>query len=198
MVNVLKCIRNFFNTTFGFFTLVVVLFCLKTYIAYRTDFTLGVTGGIQNFLLVVNPIPSALLLFGIALYFRGKLSYWLMLIIDFLQSTWLFANILYYREFSDFLSMGIIKGTGDVQNNLGKSFVQILRPGDFIAYVDIVILILLLLFKVIKIDKKPFKKRFAFLITILSFVLMFAEYNVANADRSGLLTRTFDNNYIVK
>ena len=103
MVNVLKCIRNFFNTTFGFFTLVVVLFCLKTYIAYRTDFTLGVTGGIQNFLLVVNPIPSALLLFGIALYFRGKLSYWLMLIIDFLQSTWLFANILYYREFSDFL-----------------------------------------------------------------------------------------------
>ncbi len=198
MVNVLKRIRNFFNTTFGFFTLVVVLFCLKTYIAYRTDFTLGVTGGIQNFLLVVNPIPSALLLFGIALYFRGKLSYWLMLIIDFLQSTWLFANILYYREFSDFLSMGIIKGTGDVQNNLGKSFVQILRPGDFIAYVDIVILILLLLFKVIKIDKKPFKKRFAFLITILSFVLMFAEYNVANADRSGLLTRTFDNNYIVK
>ncbi|WP_413627049.1 LTA synthase family protein [Fructilactobacillus vespulae] len=194
----LKRIRNIFNTTLGFYLLVVVLFTLKTYLCYRTDFTLGSSGSVQNFLLFVNPIPSAMLLFGIALYFRGKLSYWLMLIIDFLQSTWLFANILYYREFSDFLSMGIIKGTGDVQNNLGKSLMEILHPTDFIAYADIILLILLLLFRVIKIEKKPFKKRYALLITVLSFVLMFAEYNVANADRSGLLTRTFDNNYIVK
>ncbi|USS85544.1 LTA synthase family protein [Fructilactobacillus myrtifloralis] len=198
MTAFLKRIRQFFNTTIGFYCLVVFLFWLKTYYCYKTDFTLGVSGGMQEFLLAVNPIPSAMLLFGIALYFRGKLSYWLMLIIDFLQSTWIFANILYYREFSDFLSMGIIQGTGNVQNNLGKSFLEILKPTDFIVYVDIVILILLLLFRVIKISKKPLKLRYAVGITILSLVLMFAEYNVANADRSGLLTRTFDNNYIVK
>ncbi|WP_156656534.1 LTA synthase family protein [Fructilactobacillus florum] len=198
MAGFFKRIRAGLNTTIGFYLLVVVLFWLKTYLTYRTDFTLGVSGGMQQFLLLVNPIPSALLLFGIALYFRGKLAYWLMLIIDFLQSTWIFANILYYREFSDFLSLGIIKGTGNVQNNLGKSFLEILRPGDFIVYLDIVILILLLLFKVIKIDKRPFKFRYAFSITILSFLLMFAEYSAANANRSGLLTRTFDNNYIVK
>ncbi|CAI2682470.1 LTA synthase family protein [Apilactobacillus apinorum] len=194
----IKNTRKFFNTKFGFFVLIVALFWLKTYISYRIDFTLGAKGGLQQFLLVVNPIPAALLIFGIALYFRGKIAYWLMLIIDLIESIWIFANVLYYREFSDFLSFGIIKGSGTVQNNLGKSLAEILHPLDFFVFADIIILILLLLFKVIKVDYTPFKKKNALAITVLSFVLMFAEFGISNADRSGLLTRTFDNNYIVK
>lgn len=191
-------ILNFFNTRLGFFFLVVILFCVKTYIIYQTKFTLGAKGGMQQFLLVVNPIPAALLTLGIALYFSGRLSYWLMMLIDFLESIWIFANIVYYREFSDFLSMGIIKGSGNVQNNLGKSLMEIIHFTDFFVFLDILILILLLVFKVIRIDAKPFKKRYALLISGLSLILMAGEYGLANSDRSGLLTRTFDNNYIVK
>jgi len=191
-------ILNFFNTRLGFFFLVVILFCVKTYIIYQTKFTLGAKGGMQQFLLVVNPIPAALLTLGIALYFSGRLSYWLMMLIDFFESIWIFANIVYYREFSDFLSMGIIKGSGNVQNNLGKSLMEIIHFTDFFVFLDILILILLLVFKVIRIDAKPFKKRYALLISGLSLVLMAGEYGLANSDRSGLLTRTFDNNYIVK
>ncbi|TDG83267.1 hypothetical protein C5L34_000842 [Lentilactobacillus hilgardii] len=191
-------ILNFFNTRLGFFFLVVILFCVKTYIIYQTKFTLGAKGGMQQFLLVVNPIPAALLTLGIALYFSGRLSYWLMMLIDFLESIWIFANIVYYREFSDFLSMGIIKGSGKVQNNLGKSLMEIIHFTDFFVFLDILILILLLVFKVIRIDAKPFKKRYALLISGLSLILMVGEYGLANSDRSGLLTRTFDNNYIVK
>ncbi|TPR14564.1 LTA synthase family protein [Apilactobacillus timberlakei] len=194
----IKNTRRFINTKFGFFVLTILLFWLKTYISYRMDFTLGAKGGIQEFLLAINPIPAALLIFGIALYFRGKLAYWLMLIINFVESIWLFANIVYYREFSDFLSFGVIKGSGDVQNNLGKSLAEIIHPLDFIVFADIIILIILLLFKIIKVDHCPFKKKNAFAVTILSIILIFAEFGIANANRSGLLTRTFDNNYIVK
>lgn len=189
---------NLLNTRIGFFLLVVILFCIKTYIAYQTKFTLGVKGGMQEFLLAVNPIPAALLTLGIALYFSGRLSYWLMMIIDTLESIWIFANILYYREFSDFLSLGVIKGSGNVQNNLGKSLVEILHFSDFFVFLDVIILIALLAFHVIQIDAAPFKKRYAFLITVVSFLLMGGEYGLASTDRSGLLTRTFDNNYIVK
>ena len=132
---------NLLNTRIGFFLLVVILFCIKTYIAYQTKFTLGVKGGMQEFLLAVNPIPAALLTLGIALYFSGRLSYWLMMIIDTLESIWIFANILYYREFSDFLSLGVIKGSGNVQNNLGKSLVEILHFSDFFVFLDVIILI---------------------------------------------------------
>ncbi|WP_203649830.1 LTA synthase family protein [Secundilactobacillus yichangensis] len=187
-----------FNTVFGFFMLVVVLFCIKTYIAYQTEFSLGVKGGVQQFLLAVNPIPAALLLFGIALYFRGRLVYWLMILIDLIQTAWIFANIIYYREFSDFLSFGVIKGSGNVQNNLGKSIAQIIHPTDFLVFLDIIILIVLLMTHVIRVDSRPFKRRYALTMTVLAFSLMGAEYGMANANRSGLLTRTFDNNYLVK
>ncbi|MCW3779397.1 LTA synthase family protein [Levilactobacillus namurensis] len=198
MANFVKRKMNWLNTRMGFFLLIVVLFWIKTYIAYQTEFTLGAKGSVQQFLLFVNPVPAALLVFGIALYFRGRLAYWLMLVIDLLESTWIFANVVYYREFSDFLSFGIMKGSSDVQNNLGKSLAQITHLYDFFVYLDIIILIVLLLTHVIRIDPRPFKRRYALTISVLSFGLMFAEFGMANADRSGLLTRTFDNNYIVK
>jgi len=198
MGNFVKRRLSWLNTRMGFFLLTVVLFWIKTYIAYQTEFTLGAKGSVQQFLLLINPLPATLLVFGIALYFRGRLAYWLMLIINFLESTWIFANVVYYREFSDFLSFGIMKGSGSVQNNLGKSLAQITHLYDFFVYVDIVILIVLLLAHVIRIDPRPFKRRYALAISVLSFGFMFAEFGMANADRSGLLTRTFDNNYIVK
>lgn len=191
-------LKNVLNTRLGFYIFTVLLFCIKTYLVYKTKFTLGAKGSLQEFILAINPIPAALLTFGLALYFSGKLSYWLLMIIDFIESTWIFANIVYYREFSDFLSMGIIKGSGNVQNNLGKSLMEIIHPSDFLVYLDIIILIVLLIVKAIKIDYRPFKKWKAGIVSLISLLLMGSEYSLASSDRSGLLTRTFDNNYIVK
>jgi len=198
MSDIKNRVKNIFNTTWGFFFLVIVLFCIKTYIVYQTKFTLGAKGSMQQFLLVVNPIPAALLTFGVALYFSGRLKYWLILIIDFIETTWIFANIVYYREFSDFLSLGIIKGSGNVQNNLGKSLMEIIHPTDFLVYLDIIVLVVLLVTKAIRVDTRPFKKYKALIVTIGSLFLMWGEYGLANTDRTGLLTRSFDNNYIVK
>ncbi len=116
----LKKIRRGLNTKLGFFIFTVLLFAIKSYWAYKTKFNLGVKGTVQQFLLAFNTLPAAIILIGIALYFRGRLSYWLMCLINFLLSTWLFANILYYREFSDFITFNVIKGSGATSNNLGK------------------------------------------------------------------------------
>lgn len=198
MRTALKNIQNFFNKKLGFFALVIVLFWLKTYVAYQTDFTLGVSGTIQNILLVVNPIPFALILFGIALFFRGKTSYWIMMVIDWIESIWLFANILYYREFSDFITLGVVKSTGAVSNNLGLSIMKIIHPTDFLVFLDVVVLTVLLIAKVIKIDHRPVRYRQG-LISVISGIILFGiNLGVADKDRPQLLTRTFDNNYIVK
>lgn len=186
------------KTKLGFFTIVLVFFWLKTYFIYLTKFNLGVTGSMQNFLLLLNPIPSGMLLLGIGLFFKGRKSYWITLIIDFLLSLWLFANVLYYREFSNFLSFSIIKTSGSTSDNLGKSIVGITHPTDFLIFLDIVIIVALLLFKVIKIDIRPLKLRINFLIEFIALALMGINLVMAQHDRSGLLTRTFDNNYIVK
>lgn len=198
MRSVLKKVRDGLNTRTGFFILTLVLLWIKTYAVYVNKFSLGINDSMQRFLLLLNPLPAGLLLLGIALYFRGKKSYWIMMIVDLIASLWLFANILYYREFSDFLSMGIIKSSGSVSNNLSLSIGEILHLSDLWVFVDVIILTLLLVFKVIKIDTRPVKFRYPIGVTLLSCVLFVANLGLAEKNRPQLLTRTFDNNYIVK
>ena len=186
------------QTKLGFFTIVLVTFWFKTYVIYLTKFNLGAEGAMQNFLLFLNPLPSGLLLLGIGLFFKGRKSYWIMIAIDFVLSLWLFANILYYREFSNFLSLSIIKTSGSTADNLGKSIVGITRVTDFLAFIDIVLVILLMVAKVVKYDLRPLKLRFNLLLEGIAVLLIGVNLLMAQKDRSGLLTRTFDNSYIVK
>ena len=198
MRSTLNKVRNVLDTRAGFFALVFLIFWIKTYVVYVTKFSLGITGPIQKFLLIVNPLPFGLLLFGIALYFKGKKSYWIMMIVDLIESLWLFSNVLYYREFSDFLSMGIIKSSGSVSNNLTLSIGEILHASDLLIFADVIVLALLLATKVIKVDSRTMKMRYPIAITIISALLFAGNLGLADKDRPQLLTRTFDNNYIVK
>ena len=186
------------QTKLGFFTIVLVTFWLKTYVIYLTKFNLGAEGAMQNFLLFLNPLPSGLLLLGIGLFFKGRKSYWIMIAIDFVLSLWLFANILYYREFSNFLSLSIIKTSGSTADNLGKSIVGITRVTDFLAFIDFALVIFLMVAKVVKYDLRPLKLRFNLLLEGIAVLLIGVNLLMAQKDRSGLLTRTFDNSYIVK
>lgn len=195
-------IKSFFQwlvtNKLGFFTIVLITFWLKTYLIYLTKFNLGAVGAMQNFLLFINPLPAALLLLGIGLFFKGRKSYWIIIAIDLILSTWLFANILYYREFSNFLSLSIIKTSGSTADNLGKSIVGITKISDFLTFLDVAIIIGLMASKVIKYDLRPLKLKFNLLLEGLAVALIGVNLMMAQKDRSGLLTRTFDNSYIVK
>ena len=139
----------------GFFVLIVLFYWLKTYGIYLTKCTLGAAGPMQQFLLLLNPIPSGMLLLGLGMLLKGRKSYWTMIVIDFLLATWLFANILYYREFSNFLSFSLMQNSGAASENLGKSIAGIIKPTDFLAFLDPIVMTLLLACKVIKMDLKP-------------------------------------------
>lgn len=196
-------IKNFFvqNRTrpiVSFFLINLFFIELKTVIEYYINFNLGIKGMMQVLIAVLNPLPTAILFLSIALYFRGYLAYWLMILMNLLQTLWLFANILYYREFSDFLSFSIMSSGSSVGENLGKSIAGIVHISDFLVFLDIAVLILLLIFRQIASDKQGLLRRFSLLTSALGFVLVFVVFGLANSNRSGLLTRSFDNNYIVK
>ncbi|MED2766070.1 glycerol phosphate lipoteichoic acid synthase, partial [Bacillus thuringiensis] len=82
---------------FGFFLFAVILFWLKTYAAYVTEFNLGISNTIQKFLLFFNPLSSAVLFLGLALFAKGKRSYIWLIVINLLLSILLYANVVYYR-----------------------------------------------------------------------------------------------------
>ena len=104
-------LKNILNKRLGFMGLLVALLWIKTVIAYYSDFSLGVSDPLQHFILIINPIATAVILLSIALYInRPKISYIVMGFIYLLESALLYGNILYYREFSDFLSFITFSG----------------------------------------------------------------------------------------
>jgi len=97
-MNKIRLPKKFNNSHITFFVIAVVLFWIKTYAAYQIEFNLGIDNNLQRFLLLINPLSSALFFFGIALLFKKRVKL-VMIITNFLLSFLLYANIAYYRFF---------------------------------------------------------------------------------------------------
>jgi lipoteichoic acid synthase len=185
------------NKFIGFFLLAVLLLWLKTYTAQLTQFDLGIENTLQQFLLFINPLGSSLLFLGLAFLFKGRKKYTVLLVIDFLLSFLLYANILYYRFFNDFITLPTLTQTqnfGDVSG----SVVSLLRPFDLLFFLDIILLITLLATRFVKIELKDMDRRKVAALFSLSLAISFGNLSLAETDRPQLLTRGFDRNYIVK
>lgn len=194
-------LKQLLSKRLGFFTFAVILFWLKTYLVYQIEFELGVEGLMQEFILFINPIATTVLLFSIALYFfKSKKAYTALFVVYFLTSMLLYANVLYYREFSDFLTISTMLGAGKVANGIGASAFALFRPQDLLYWLDFVVLIFVMFNKKIGIqmDNRPILKRYAVAMTTLGVTLFAGNLALAESDRPQLLLRTFDRNYIVK
>ncbi|ORI51154.1 alkaline phosphatase [Leuconostoc pseudomesenteroides] len=188
------------NTRLGFFTWLVVLFTLKAILAYGADFDcLHVSDPLQVVLMLLNPIGFTMILFSLALFIKPKQIYYgALLLIDTAMTTLLYLNVIYFREFSDFMSINTMLGYNTV-NQGGKAAGAIsFGIHDFLFWIDLVILIGLMVFRKIKFDQRPLKRLQPFkLFTIGVFVLV-ANMFLADVDRPQLLTRQFDREYMVK
>lgn len=199
--NTVSKLKQLLSKRLGFFTFAVILFWLKTYLVYQIEFELGVEGLMQEFILFINPIATTVLLFSIALYFsKSKKAYTALFIVYFLTSVLLYANVLYYREFSDFLTINTMLGAGKVANGIGASAFALLRPQDILYWLDFVVLLFVMFSKKIGIqmDNRSILKRYAVAMTTLGITLFAGNLALAESDRPQLLLRTFDRNYIVK
>lgn len=190
---------NFLNTRMGFFFLLFVLLWLKNIFAYLIEFNLGVENILEYFILFINPIASSLLLLSIALYVRRKkAAYVTMLVIYSLMTLLVFSNVVYYREFTDFITINTMLGVGKVASGLGESALRLFRPYDVFFAADLVLIIFALATKKIRMDERPVRARMAFAMTTLSVLIFSGNLFLAETVRTGLLSRTFSRVYLVK
>lgn len=190
---------NFMSTRLGFVLTLLCIYWLKTMWAYTVDFNLDIQGFYQAFLAFVNPLPLGLLLIGLALYFkRSSIFYISVISIYTLLFIWLFSNAIYYREFSDFVTVNTMMASSSVSAGLGEAALGLFRPWDVIYLLDFPILGFLMYKKHIRIDHRPFNKRASFAVTALSSMLFTANLFLAEIDRPQLLTRGFSNYYVVR
>ena len=180
----------------------LTLYWLKTLLAYTIDFNLDIQlgklqGNYLAFIAFFNPLPLGLLLLALALYARStKIFYGLSIAIYNLLFIWLYSNVFYYREFSDFITANTMKVVSKV--SVGTAELELLRPWDLIYFMDFPLLAYLLYKKFIHLDRRHFKFRSSVAITALSVLLFSVNLFLAEIERPDLLSRGFSNYYIVR
>ncbi|MFZ3587688.1 LTA synthase family protein [Bacillus sp. DJP31] len=185
------------NAKQKFFYFACFLLWLKTLLTQYHDFHLQINNSVQTILLVLNPIGSILFLLGLSVLVKGKKFYSTLMLLQLILSTVLYANVLYYRFYSDFITLPTLFQTKNM-NDLGGSIFALINGYDFLFYFDTIILLVILR----KRNKFEFIGTFtrrSFSILYLSAIFMIGStIAMAEMDRPQLLTRMFDRNYIVK
>ncbi|WP_083487502.1 LTA synthase family protein [Schleiferilactobacillus perolens] len=198
-ITVMLKIQQWVRTRPRFTALLVFLYWAKCMLAYTVDFSLGVDNPYDAFILALNPLATTLLLFSLSYFIpRPKIAYWVLFGLYVANTLLLYSNIIYYRQFTDFLTLSTILNASKVSAGLGSSTLKLMTIHDVFYWLDIIILLLLLLRKAIPMNPKRYPSVNAWACLSGAVVLFAVNLTLADTSRPQLLTRTFDRNYIVR
>lgn len=110
----------------------------------------------------------------------------------------LMFNVIYYREFTDFMTINTIFGYSTVSQGLSGSSFALLKPQDIIIVADIIIVVLGFITGFLHLDKRPIPRVQALALTSFSLFCLVLNITLGEISRPQLLSRTFDRNYLVK
>lgn len=183
----------------GFLSVLIAFYWFKSMWAYHIDFHLGLENAYQFFLTLINPIPLTLLLLSLALFVRKTKPFYISLLVIYgLLNLLLVSNSIYFREFSDFITISTIMATSKVSAGLGDSAINLLRPWDVAYLMDIAFLIYVFNQKKISLDERAIKPRIGMAAASFATLLFTVNLFLAEIDRPELLSRGFSNTYVVR
>jgi len=152
-------------------------------------------------IMIINPIGFTAIFLTLSLFIKRKKYFYIgLLIFTFLGSLLVYANVLYYREFTDYLTINTLVGGAGM---VGKGFaISSIASSivDIIYWIDIIVFALLIIFKKINVEEEgPTKIR---AVQIFSFsVLLFAlNFWWADYTEHQLVSRQaqYDDTYVVR
>ncbi|MCD8509725.1 MAG: LTA synthase family protein [Bacillus sp. (in: Bacteria)] len=177
----------------------MVLLWLKTVVIGFIDFNISITNPLQLLILLINPLPIIFLVTGLILLRSANRQPVYMLLFMLITSFILYANGVYYREFTDFITIPLLT-VGSNAADLSASIVELVAWRDMIYLFDFMVMSVLILFFAWK--KKVIARKYHFPELKPFFVLIMVTFVVniglANIERPQLLTRSFDRELIVK
>jgi lipoteichoic acid synthase len=189
--------RKFDWSKISIIAIATVMLWLKTYIVYKTSFDIKIENWKQEFILFINPLSFLMFVFGIGLLMKETKQRRFILFTSFFISAVLFANVLFYRFFNDFLTIPVLFQTSNM-SDLGSSVNELLNLTDLLYFVDFFILLALVKFKPKFIQYRTCSKAYRSAYFLIAIAIAFFNLGLAEAERPQLLTRTFDREMLVK
>ncbi|WP_170007657.1 LTA synthase family protein [Bacillus fonticola] len=175
----------------------VLLLWLKTYVAYQTSFDIPIENWKQELILLINPLSFILFILGLSMFFQGAGRNRYMYIVSWIVTGVLFANIVYYRFFNDFITLPVLFQTSNM-GDLGSSVNELIMWTDLLYFIDLLVIGWILWKKPQVFHNRPVTKmaRRAYFLVVVA--IAFFNLGLAETERPELLTRTFDREILVK
>lgn len=175
----------------------VAVLWLKTYIAYKTSFDIKIENFKQELILLINPLSFLMFVLGFGLFLKKKNQVRYVVISSFIISAILFANVVFYRFFNDFLTVPVLFQTSNM-SDLGSSVSELLNLTDLLYFADFIILAIIMMSRpqAQVYREHSQKNRRAFFLAAVA--IAFFNLGLAETERPQLLTRTFDREMLVK
>ncbi|WZY01897.1 LTA synthase family protein [Bacillus sp. FSL W7-1360] len=178
-----------------FFWLAVLLLSVKTYVLYKVAFMIPTDKMLQEFLLLINPMSSGILLLGISLLFKNQMRNTMVVVLSLVGTLVLYFNLLFFRFYNDFVTWPILLQGKNAQN-LSSSVLELMSIWDCLLFIDVAVLFFLVLRKKVPVVGRL--KRETAMIYALAVLLFMGNLTIAQAERPQLLTRSFDRQMLVK
>ncbi|MFD2925967.1 LTA synthase family protein [Halobacillus naozhouensis] len=178
------------------FVIASFLFGLKTYFVYRFMFELTIENALQEFILFFNPIASAYLIFAISVWLKPKNQMKYLRWTAVIGSLVLYINLLFYRNFTDFITIPVLF-QGNNAADLTTSIFTLIHLGDLLLFADVVIIWILTSKKTMDLSVN-FSKSGKIAATAVTFLMLSGNVALAELERPMLFVRAFDREYLVK
>ncbi len=190
------------HTRIGIIGFSVGFIWLKTLLAYFTEFQHLHSENVADYLIMlINPIGFTAFFLCLTLLIKRKELFYLgVLMINLIGSLLVYGNVLYFREFQDFLSVNTITGgAGMMGHGFDYSSIPI-HPLDLIYWLDLIIIGLLFATKKIKMDEHFQGFPFAFKALTFSFMIFSLNFWAGDATEHRLVSRQaqYDDTYVVR
>ncbi|APC47892.1 phosphoglycerol transferase [Virgibacillus halodenitrificans] len=173
----------------------VVILWLKTVIITWTQFDVTLNTWQDVLLLIMGPLGIIMILMGISFLFSKQVRPVIFIVAYFLISSLLYANLLYYRFYIDFVTVSVLLQLSNV-GGLGPSTAELISPFDLLIIADIGVIIYLLIrmYRKNKTMHMPQKRNYA-MTGLVSIALTFS---IAMWNNPYLLTTGYDRDQMVQ
>ena len=126
------------TTSIKHILLITGILWLKTVIVCFVGFNLSIQSYFDILLVLTSSIGSLLLMMGFSFYFREKVNRFVLFALFVLGTAILYADLLYYRFYNDFVTVPILFQFNNV-GGLSASTVELMSPWDLFLFVDLFI-----------------------------------------------------------
>lgn len=184
-----------FIKKYRLFFFAVGLFWLKVYIIQRFFFNVPTENLLQELLLLINPLSSAIVLFSISLLFPFKKHHAILLIASLVGSIIVYANLVYNRFFSDFITLPTLFQTNNM-GDLGESIFTLIQVTDIFLFLDVFVLFVLL--RKVKPQTEAVTKRGIIRLYAMALALFAFNLGLSEIEHPQLLTKSFDRSMVVQ